>query len=152
MSTHGSGLWRIIASTLLLLACASGFSSATAPPQEVSWSWHSPTKTYQGFLSIVYYGIYQVVTTTPVCRANFPPCLDSDQVVFYLISDNGLRVRLIFYCGPDICRQSKDVPLDAGARVYAKGTLIEPSQWQSQLFEPLLYFVGDLYVFQYHTA
>ena len=150
MSTHGSETWRIIASALLLLACASGFVSAVAKPQGVTW--HSPTRTYRGFLSTAYYGIYQVVTTTPVCRSSTPPCLDSDEVVFYLVTSNALLVRLIFYCGPDYCRQSKDVPLDVGAHVYVNGTLIEPSQWQSELSEPHLYFIGDLYVFQYRTA
>ena len=150
MSTHCSESRRIIASALLLLACASGFASAVAKPQGVTW--HSPTGTYHGFFSTAYYGIYEVAMTTPVCRASFPPCLESDEVVFYLITGTGLFVRLIFYCGPDYCRQSKDVPLDVGAYVYVNGTLIEPSQWQPELSEPHLYFIGDLYVFQYHVG
>jgi hypothetical protein len=42
--------------------------------------------------------------------------------------------------------------LQEGARVYVNGTLIEPSQWEPELFEPRLYFIGDLYVFEYRTG
>ena len=150
MSTHGSESWRIIASALLLLACGSGLTSAVAPA--LGFSWHSPTQTYQGYLSTAYYGVYKVVRVTPACRANFPPCLDSDAVVFYLVLDNGFLIRLMFTCRLNYCAQPNDVPLPAGAHIYVNGTLLEPSQWQPALSEPHLYFIGDLYVLQYHTA
>jgi hypothetical protein len=110
--------------------------------------WHSPIKTYQGYFSVAYRGIYRHVTETPLCRQAFPPCLYDDQSVFYLETDARFLVRLIFYCGLDYCTQTKQVPLSEGVRAYVNGTLIEPSQWQSSLYQPNLYFIGDLYVFQ----
>lgn len=112
--------------------------------------WHSPTKTYQGYVSVAYYGIYRYVTTSPQCGQPLL-CPYQDEVVFYLETDTGYPVRLIFTCGLDDCSQSNQLPLSQGARVYVKGTLIEPSQWQPALSQPYLYFVGDLYVFQYRT-
>jgi hypothetical protein len=110
--------------------------------------WQSPTKTYQGYFSMAYRGIYRHVTETPLCRQAFPQCLYEDQSIFYLETDSGYLVRLIFYCGLDYCTQTGQISLNEGGRVYVKGTLIEPSQWQGSLSKPNLYFIGDLYVFQ----
>lgn len=111
----------------------------------------SPTKTYQGYVSARYYGIYHYVTTSPHCgQALLCPC--QDEVVFYLETDFIFLIRLIFACGLSDCTQSKEIPLSEVAGVYVKGTLIEPSQWQAVLSQPHLYFVAELYVFQYHAA
>ncbi len=114
--------------------------------------WHSPTKTYQGSLSESFYGVYRYVSAVPLCSQTFPPCIHPDEVVFYLETDTGLLVRLIFLCGFENCYRTSQLPFSNGTRVYVKGTLIEPSEWPPLDYEPRLYFAGDLYVLEYSVA
>ncbi len=147
LDMHGQETRRLLCSIFLLMAATTGLASVTAGDSQ-SIHWHSPTKTYQGYISVVYYGIYHYVTTSPQCGQALL-CLYSDEVVFYLETDSGSLIRLIFTCGLDDCRQSNQLPLSQGSRMYVKGTLIEPSQWQPGLSQPYLYFVADMYVLQY---
>jgi hypothetical protein len=114
--------------------------------------WHSPTKTYEGYFSVEYRGIFHHVIEIPLCRQAFPPCLNEDETVFYIETDAGALVRLIFFCGLGYCTQPGQVPLNEGARVQVNGTLIEPSQWQSGPYTLNLYFISDLYVIQYSNV
>jgi hypothetical protein len=114
---------------------------------------HSPTVTYQGYFSVNYQGVYHFVQAVPVCRTGFPPCLASDESVFYLNSKNG-TIRLIFYCGgivKEYCNSPSQLPFIDGACLHVKGTLLEPSKWPSDQFSPSMHFNGDLYVFENQT-
>lgn len=142
-------LARWSCSLLLMMAATMGLISESM--YNVGVQWHSPTMTYQGYLSVEYSGIYRYVEAIPTCSKAFPPCFDAYPLVFYLETDNGLLVRLILQCGLEDCYRANQVPLTGGTRIHVKGTLIEPSQWPAPTYEPRLYFVGDLYVRQYSS-
>jgi hypothetical protein len=113
----------------------------------------SPTATYQGYLGVDYQGVYRYVQAVPNCRTDFPPCLASDEALFYLNTKNG-TIRLIFYCGglvKDYCESPAQLTFNDGACLRVKGTLLEPSKWPSEQFSPLMHFKGDLYVFENQT-
>jgi hypothetical protein len=114
---------------------------------------HSPTATYSGYFSINYVGVYHYVQAVPVCRNAFPPCLSSDEALFYLNAKNGM-IRLIFYCGGPVkyyCDSPSQLPFSDGACLHVKGTFLEPSKWPSDQYSPLMHFEGDLYVFENET-
>ena len=114
---------------------------------------HSPTATYQGYLSINYLGVYHYVHAVPICRTAFPPCHAPDEALFYLNAKNG-TIRLIFYCGNIVkyyCESPSQLPFSDGTCLHVKGTLLEPSKWPSDQFSPSMHFSGDLYVFQNQT-
>ena len=151
-----------ICSILLVLAASTGLVSAAMINGQLPGferfragtyrqNMLSPTITYQGYFSVSYNGTYHSVIAKPLCRNALPPCLDSDELVFYLDTDSRLVVRLIFYCGAGYCSRADELPFRDGARIYVKGTLIEPSQWPTSRFEPTLQFKSELYVFQYTT-
>jgi hypothetical protein len=150
LDMHRKEARRLLCSLFLLIAATTGLASVTTGAP-LSIGWRSPTKTYQGYLSVGYYGTYYYVTTSPHCgQALLCPYLNGG--VFYIETDAGLLIRLIFTCGLSDCTQSKQLPLSDGARVYVKGTLIEPSQWQPALSQPYLNFAADLYVLQYSNV
>ena len=137
--------------SILLLTVATSSLLSTTMFSTAGVRWHSPTRTYQGYLSAVYYGTYRYVLTTAQC-AQALLCPYPDEGVFYLETDNGFMIRLIFTCGLNDCTQSNQLPISQGARVYVEGTLIEPSQWQPAQSQPYLYFVADLYVLRFYTV
>jgi hypothetical protein len=112
---------------------------------------HTPTATHTGYFSVSYTGVYHYVETEPLCSKNFPPCWVPNEVVFYLTTENE-TVRLIFYCSVGFCYSAQELPFHDGDRIFVKGTLIQPSDWPSNKYQPTLEFVGDLYVFKYATA
>mgnify|MGYP001032081847 CR=1 FL=1 len=148
------GTWTVV----LVLGATLGLVSAAMVNSRLPGFEHfyrgvylrSPTRTYQGYLSVDYEGVYHYVTAKPLCRNQYPPCFDSDEVVFYLGTTNG-TIRLIFYCGLDYCSEASQLPFGDGAHIYVKGTLIQPSAWPTTKFKPSLNFEGDLYVFQNRT-
>ena len=113
---------------------------------------HSPTATYSGYFSISYVGVYHYVRATPVCRTEFPPCIASDEALFYMNAKNG-TIRLIF-CGgvaKYFCESPSQLQFTDGTCLRVKGTLLKPSKWPGQLFSPTMNFEGDLYVFENET-
>jgi hypothetical protein len=148
-------------SILLVLTASIGLVSSAMwgilPGFQGGIYWHSPTSTFQGYLSVNYTGIYGQVSARRLCRLSFPPCLAPDEDVFYLNTGNG-TVRLVFYCRSitnlmttvyGYCSNASQLPFGGGACLYVKGTLIVPSEWPTSQFTPALSFTGDLYVFQY---
>jgi len=111
----------------------------------------SPTATYTGEMGVSFQGRYHYLTAVPKCRHNLFGCAASDEVVFYL-ETNTTVIRLIFYCEvvPDFCTPADQLPFSEGAVIYVKGTLIEPSKWPANEFEPYISFNADLYVFQHN--
>lgn len=148
-----------IITVLLVVAASTGLVSAamtagTLPGFErfnLGIYWHSPTATYQGSLNTPYNGTYHYVSAVPVCRNSFPPCLDSNEALFYLTLRNQ-TIRLIFYCpisSDNYCTDPKQLPFHEGDCVYVKGTQIAPSTWPKDRYSPELMFQDDLYVFHY---
>lgn len=146
---------RWIISAILVLIASSGLASAILynyAPGLISQTSISPTATYTGQLGVSFQGRYHYLTAVPKCRHNLFGCVASDEIVFYL-ETNTTVIRLIFYCGiaPDFCVRADQLPFSDGALIHVKGTLIEPSKWAIDQFEPTLNFSADLYVF-YYTA
>ncbi|MGA2460020.1 MAG: hypothetical protein ABSF82_01165 [Candidatus Bathyarchaeia archaeon] len=149
-----------IISILLVAAASTGLISAAMSggivpgvPGVGEASTHSPTATYQGYLGATYHGLYQYVEATPLCRNAFPPCMAPDEAVFYLTSKNG-TIRLVFYCGAfslDYCDSPSQLPFSNGTCLQVKGTLLQPSKWPTNQFNPTMHFNGDLYVFENET-
>ena len=98
-------------------------------------------------------GRYHYLTAVPKCRHNLFGCAAPDEVVFYLETDTTV-IRLIFYCGIviDFCVRADQLPFRDGATIYVKGTLITPSKWPTDQYEPTMHFSGDLYVFEYTVS
>ena len=146
---------RYSISVLLILAASIGLLSAMTTHGGIFYhtTSTSPTKTYSGYFGVTYYGIYHHVWGVPSCNKVFPPCFQAEEIVFYLVTSSE-RIRLIFYCGavPYYCSSPDDVPLSEGSCIFAKGTLLVPSKWPTNQFEPSLQFGGDLFVFQYSTV
>ena len=145
---------RYSISILLILVASIGLFSAITIHSGIFYHTTSPTMTYSGYLGISYNGTYHYVVAKPLCNKSFPPCFQKDEVVFYL-DKGGEAIRLIFYCGTavqDYCRSADEVHLVDGTCVHVKGTLLIPSSWPTNQFEPTLQFNGDLYVFQYELA
>jgi hypothetical protein len=152
--------WLSIISILLVVAASTGLVSAAMstgqfPGFERFFGgvyWSTPTKTYEGYMNTSYSGTYHYVDAQPTCRNSSPPCLlEADEVVFYITTNNG-NVRLIFYCGTRVtyyCSGPNDLPFREGDCIFVKGTLLVPSDWPTERFNPTLQFVGDLYVFKY---
>jgi len=114
---------------------------------------HSPTATYSGYFSISYVGVYHYVQATPICRTAFPPCIASDEALFYMNAKNG-TIRLVFYCGSVakyFCDSPSQLQFSDGTCLRVKGTLLKPSKWPSQQFSPTINFEGDLFVFENET-
>lgn len=142
---------RGLVSLILVITAALGLVSAVLnPANPPTVSFHSPTATHTGYLSVSYTGVYHYVDAHPLCAISFPPCWTPDEIVFYLVTANE-TVRLIFYCefGLEYCTHADQLPFHDGARIYVKGTLLVPSDWPTNQFEPSLQFNGDFYVFQY---
>jgi hypothetical protein len=89
----------------------------------------SPTITYFESFPANYMGVYHYVRAVPVCRTGVPPCLASDQFVFYLSAKNG-TVQLVFFCGVagNHCDNPSQVPFADGACLRVRGTLEKPPQ------------------------
>ena len=144
---------RWVTSAILVLMASLGLASAVLysyAPGLISQTPISPTATYTGQMGVSFQGRYHYLTAVPKCRHNLIPCSTPDEVVFYL-ETNTTVVRLVFYCGvaPDFCTRADQLPFSNGATIYVKGTLIEPSKWPTDLFDPQLHFTKDLYVFHY---
>jgi len=88
------------------------------------------------------------VDAQPLCAQTFPPCFGSE-VVFYLTTENA-TIQLVFYCGAGYCYSAQQLPFHDGDRIYVKGTLLLPSDWPTNKYQPALRFFGDLYVFNYY--
>ena len=142
-----------IVSILLVVAASMGLVSAAITTFNVGQHSISPTITYSGYLNTSYYGIYHYVLAEPLCSKAFPPCFQQGEVVFYLDTSHE-SIRLIFYCGVVYyyCSSAADVPLQEGSCINVKGTLLIPSKWPTNQFDPPLQFSGDLYVFHYSTV
>lgn len=121
-------------------------------PSNSSISFHSPTATYSGYLSVSYTGIYHYEDAQPLCGQAFPPCLVPNEVVFYLATENATTIRLVFYCAADYCWDAHQLPFSDGARIYVQGTMLVPSRWPTSEYQPALQFIADLYVFNYTAA
>lgn len=113
---------------------------------------HSPTATYQGYMSINFLGIYHYVRAVPNCRSGFPPCATPDEALFFMNAKNG-TIRLVFYCGvvKYYCGSPSQLRFSDGTCLHVKGTLLEPSKWPSDQYKPSMHFSGDLYVFENQT-
>ena len=134
--------------TITLVAILSLFSVSAANSSAVSF--RSPTLTQTGYLSVGYTGVYHYVDAQPLCARTFPPCLvPSSEVVFYLTTENA-TIQLIFYCAAGYCYSAQQLPFHDGDRIYVKGTLLQPSEWPTNEYQPTLRFFGDLYVFNYY--
>jgi hypothetical protein len=133
--------------TITLIAVLSLFSAAM--PNNPRVSFHSPTATYSGYLSVSFTGAYHFVEAQPLCSEVFPPCLVPSEAVYYLRTENGTAIQLVFYCGDNYCNLVQQIPFGEGEKIYAEGTLLVPSKWPSNQYYPALYFVADLYVFNY---
>jgi len=133
--------------TITLVAILSLFSVITNIPNSSAVSFRSPTLTQTGYLSVGYTGIYHYVDAQPLCAQSFSPCLvPSSEVVFYLTTENA-TIQLIFYCAAGYCYSAQQIPFKDGDRIYVKGTLLQPSDWPTNRYQPTLRFFGDLYVF-----
>jgi len=141
---------RILVSLILVITAASGLVSAVLNATSTV-PFQSPTATHTGYFSVSYTGVFHYVIAKPLCSMNFPPCWTPSEVVFYLTTENE-TVRLVFYCGPDYCYNPQQLPFNDGDRIYVKGTLIQPSDWPTSKYKPILQFIGDLYVFNYTAA
>jgi hypothetical protein len=144
---------RWVTSAILVLMASLGLASAVLysyAPGLIGQTSISPTATYTGQLGVSFQGRYHYLTAVPKCRHNLFGCVASDEVVFYL-ETNTTVIRLIFYCGvaPDFCVRADQLPFSDGSLIYVKGTLIEPSKWPTNQFEPTLSFNADFYVFNY---
>lgn len=143
---------RSLVSLILVMTAALGLVSVVLNAENTSTvSFHSPTATHTGYFSVSYTGVYHYVTAEPLCSMSFPPCWVPSEVVFYLTTENE-TVRLVFYCGLDYCYSAQQLPFHDGDRIYVKGTLIQPSDWPTNKYQPTLQFIADLYVFKYTSA
>jgi hypothetical protein len=143
---------RSLVSLILMITAILGVVSVGLNTGNTSTiSFHSPTATHTGYFSASYTGVYHYVEAQPLCSKNFPPCWVPSEVVFYLTTENE-TVRLIFYCSAGFCYSAQQLPFHEGDRIYVKGTLLQPSDWPTNKYQPTLEFVGDLYVFKYATA
>jgi hypothetical protein len=136
---------------LTIVAILSLFSIWAANIPTVSF--RSPTATHTGYFAVNYTGVYHYVDAQPLCAQSFPPCLaPSSEVVFYLTTENA-TIRLVFYCGVGYCWSAQQLPFKEGDEIHVEGTLIRPSDWPTNEYQPTLpRFFGDLYVFNYTTA
>jgi hypothetical protein len=133
---------------LLVVGASLGFMSAAiieaiVPVFKVA---HTNSRSYQGYMSVNYQGIYHYVTAIPICTTGVASCTESNQTVFYLTTKNA-TIQLIFYCGNNYCDSPSQLPFSDGTCLQVKGTLLEPSEWPSDQFSPSIHFDGDLYVF-----
>ena len=142
---------RTLVSLIVAITAALGLVSAVLNATSTV-SFLSPTATHTGYFAVSYTGVYHYVTAEPVCSMIFPPCWTPSEVVFYLTTENETAVRLVFYCGPDYCYNPQQISFHDGDRIYVKGTLIRPSDWPTSKYQPVLQFIGDLYVFNYTTT
>ena len=144
---------RILVSLILLTTTALGLVSAALYAGSIftTVSFHSPTATYTGSLSIGYTGVYPYLTAEPLCSHSLPPCGTPSELVWYLTTGND-TIRLIFFCGPDTCSRAQQLPFHDGDRIYVKGTLLQPSNGPTIEYQPTLQFTADLYVFKYAAA
>ena len=135
----------------LVLAITTALGLVSAVLNESTIPSQSPTATHTGYVGVSYTGVYHYVTAQPLCSHNFFPCWTPSETVFYLTTENE-TVRLIFYCGLDYCYSAQQLPFHDGDRIYVKGTLLQPSDWPTNKYQPPLQFIGDLYVFNNATA
>ena len=139
--------------TITLVALVSLFS--VIAPNSSAVSFRSPTATHTEYLSVGYTGVYHYVDAQPLCAETFPPCFVGSEDVFYLTTGNG-TIQLVFYCGVGLpqmlsyCYTAQQLPFHDGDRIYVKGTLLQPSEWPTNEYQPTLRFFGDLYVFNYY--
>jgi len=134
---------------IMIVAVLSIFSTWAQNNPTVSFQ--SPTATHTGYFSVGYTGVYNYVDAQPICALSFPPCLVGSEVVYYLTTSNA-TIRLIFYCGAGYCWNAQQLPFKEGDEIHVKGTLLQPSDWPTNEYQPTLRFFGDLYVFNYTTA
>ncbi len=141
---------RSLVSLILAITAALGLVSAVLNGTPTV-PFHSPTATHTGYFSVSYTGVYHYAIAQPLCSQNFPPCWAPGEVVWYLTTENA-TIRLIFYCGLDYCSSAQQLPFHDEAKIYVKGTLLQPSEWPTSEYQPTLQFIGDLYVFKYAAA
>lgn len=144
-----SSILSVASVSITIVAILSLFSAMSANGPT---TFRSPTATHSGYFSVSYTGVYHYVDAQPLCAQNFPPCLaPTSEAVFYLTTENA-TIRLVFYCGLDYCSNAQQLPFKDGAEIHVKGTLIRPSDWPTNQYQPTLRFFADLYVFNYTTA
>ena len=86
-------------------------------------------------------GVMTASVVSPACRLSSPPCAIADSPVYY-ITVNGQDYRLIF-------PNSTKVPLNH-AHIEVTGVFVTPSTYQANLWNPQMYFRGDIYVISYY--
>jgi hypothetical protein len=140
------------ASVALAIVAILSLFSAMAANNNPTVSFRSPTATHSGYLAVNYTGVYHYVEAQPLCAQSFPPCLvPSSEVVFYLTTENA-TIRLVFYCGIGYCYSAQQLPFKEGDKIRVEGTLLQPSDWPTNKYQPTLRFFADLYVFNYTAA
>jgi len=144
-SRLGVAFASVIVATVALL----GVLSASLPNPPLTFQ--SPTATHTGIVGASYTGVYHYVNAQPLCALTFPPCLVGSEVVWYLTTPNE-TIRLIFYCGVGYCWNAQQISFKDGDMIHVEGTLLRPSDWPTNRYQPPLQFFGDLYVFNYTIA
>jgi hypothetical protein len=86
-------------------------------------------------------GVMTGSVVSPACRLSSPPCAIADSPLYY-ITVNGQYYRLIF-------PNSTKAPLNH-AHIEVTGVFVTPSTYQSSLWDPPIYFRGDIYVLSYY--
>ena len=86
-------------------------------------------------------GVMTASIVAPACRLSNPPCAIADSPMYY-ITVNGRYYRLIF-------PNSTKVPLNQ-AHIEVTGVFVTPSTYQPNLWNPQIYFSGDIYVISYY--
>ena len=86
-------------------------------------------------------GVITGSVVAPACKLSNPPCAIADSPVYY-ITVNGQDYRLIF-------PNSTKVPLNH-AHIEVTGVFVTPSTYQANLWNPQMYFRGDIYVISYY--
>ena len=143
---------RNFAAVTIILVSTLSLFTITMPTSTPKVSLHNPTATFNGYLSVSLAGVYHYVDTQPLCGEVFPPCIVTNQPVFYLTTKNGTDIQLVFYCGDHYCDLAQQIHLSEGGKISVDGTLMVPSRWPTSEYQPTLYFIADLYVFNYTAA
>lgn len=107
---------------------------------------HEPTATYSEYLHSSQHGELHIIEARPKCRTFSVGCSPQIETVYYLTTDEGHSIRIIFLCLIPPCGVlSEGAQLVEGAHLTAKGTLIVPSLWAATDYLPELYFYGDIH-------
>lgn len=83
-------------------------------------------------------GVMHASPITPACRQQVSPCVDPNDVLYYVTTGSGYNFRLIFQNGTLLNFDER--------KIMAYGLLVMPSTFVSNRWSPALHFVGDVYV------